>query len=432
MKALNKDKAGDPLDSQNPPSGIDFSTKRKVTADKKSAGRNIADTKSDKRNSADRLFGRRNSADSNNDRRNSADSKSDRRNSADGKNDTRSFIQRMSSRRNSKAPSDNTVEGGADAEGPENGDGRGKEDVDDRRDEEKWDEINESPLQGPMGEAPLHTLFLLSYTTSIPNQAAIHELCKEFVRTFYFKQKISMQYRNNLRFFIDQELLFNASVQEDFRPQTSDQGNKVIPGRFNGTYTGETVLHIAIVNRDTEMAKWLIDRDAKIDAVANGDFFYPSIIRRPRFQALGRDIPWKWKMLAHIQDRKLPQEPVMRVWRNEASAFCSKGSTDHHLCYFGEVPLSFAASMGCVDICEMLWKKSHNEETNKESYNAKFLNYQDSFGNSAMHMAVFHRRKEVFDWLIQHNGKDSLEELNHDGLTPFTLAARLGHVDMYK
>eukprot|EP00282_Hemiselmis_andersenii_P041327 CAMPEP_0172068896 /NCGR_PEP_ID=MMETSP1043-20130122/12452_1 /TAXON_ID=464988 /ORGANISM="Hemiselmis andersenii, Strain CCMP441" /LENGTH=668 /DNA_ID=CAMNT_0012729179 /DNA_START=9 /DNA_END=2012 /DNA_ORIENTATION=- len=265
---------------------------------------------------------------------------------------------------------------------------------------------------GPVGDLPMHTCFLLG----------LKDLGMDIIKTFYNSPSlISLPYTDDTKFW-------------DSKALRGNEGSRVLDLRRCGQYadgglfTGETVLHIAIVNRDTEMAKWLLERGAKIDSVANGDFFYPSIIRRPRFQTLGNPVPWMWRMLAVIQQRELQREPVMRVWRNEDSAFSGESSTHHHLCYFGEVPLSFAASMGCIDICDMLKKRASNEDSEGESYNAKFLNYQDSFGNSAMHMAVFHRRKEVFDWLMKNDGK----ELNQDGLTPFTLAARLGHIDIWR
>ena len=41
-------------------------------------------------------------------------------------------------------------------------------------------------------------------------------------------------------------------------------------------------------------------------------------------------------------------------------------------------------------------------------------------------------QKAVVDWLMTlKEGKDALEILNYDGLTPLTLAARNGHVDMF-
>jgi ankyrin repeat protein len=62
-----------------------------------------------------------------------------------------------------------------------------------------------------------------------------------------------------------------------------------------------------------------------------------------------------------------------------------------------------------------------------------FINAMDSFGNTAMHMAVTYRRVEVVDWLMRTGqGQQSLWMLNFDGLSPLTLAARLGHVDVFR
>ena len=61
-----------------------------------------------------------------------------------------------------------------------------------------------------------------------------------------------------------------------------------------------------------------------------------------------------------------------------------------------------------------------------------FVNASDTFGNTAMHMAVIHCRKGVVDWLMTtKEGRDSLNVLNFDGFTPLTLAARHGYVEMF-
>jgi ankyrin repeat protein len=145
-------------------------------------------------------------------------------------------------------------------------------------------------------------------------------------------------------------------------------------------------------------------------------------------------------------------------------------------CYYGEYPLSFAASVGNVKICKILYQsklsriKSPDEFEKEGSINLerkgdetdtkmpraldthstflefnkhhsvktktdpmwRFLNACDTFGNTAMHMAVIHRRKEVVDWLMTtKEGRDNLNTLNFDGFTPLTLAARHGFVEMF-
>ncbi len=54
----------------------------------------------------------------------------------------------------------------------------------------------------------------------------------------------------------------------------------------------------------------------------------------------------------------------------------------------------------------------------------------DMFGNTAVHMAVMHRQLPTLDWLVSvDEGRDCLEVVNNEGLTPLTLAARYGLVD---
>jgi hypothetical protein len=170
-------------------------------------------------------------------------------------------------------------------------------------------------------------------------------------------------------------------------------------------------------------------------------------------------------------------------------------------CYYGEFPLSFAASVGSVEMCKMLcetkahrienpdefekegerrfeqrfgkpstpptvsgpspttphtsfrllhliakgkkagharrrtnsmWNNHHSIETQRDPM-WRFLNACDTFGNTAMHMAVLHRRKDVVDWIMTtEQGRDSLDILNFDGFTPLTLAARHGSVEMFR
>mmetsp|Transcript_56295 Transcript_56295/g.117646 ORF Transcript_56295/g.117646 Transcript_56295/m.117646 type:complete len:399 (-) Transcript_56295:1456-2652(-) len=61
-----------------------------------------------------------------------------------------------------------------------------------------------------------------------------------------------------------------------------------------------------------------------------------------------------------------------------------------------------------------------------------FLNATDALGNTALHMAAMHGRTAVVDWIMSKpDNLCGLETLNHEGLTPFTLAARHGNAAMY-
>jgi hypothetical protein len=62
-----------------------------------------------------------------------------------------------------------------------------------------------------------------------------------------------------------------------------------------------------------------------------------------------------------------------------------------------------------------------------------FVNAFDSLGNTALHMAVIHGRRDVVDWILTlKEGRDGLHLLNYHGLTPLTLAAYEGNVEMFE
>ena len=164
-------------------------------------------------------------------------------------------------------------------------------------------------------------------------------------------------------------------------------------------------------------------------------------------------------------------------------------------CYYGEYPLSFAAAVGDVHICHMIERKAqdllleglqelhdgshgvHGEATvsyatqflaglyldlgeqdlgeqvdnenedvaqndaPKKDLNVHaevqrlkyvFMNRCDARGNTALHLAVMHQKKNVIDWLLQNGAKPSLRTLNQDHLTPLTLAVRMGNAEVFQ
>ncbi|CAF1031094.1 unnamed protein product [Rotaria sordida] len=163
-------------------------------------------------------------------------------------------------------------------------------------------------------------------------------------------------------------------------------------------YYGEIALHIAIVNRNASIVKWLLSdehirpyREQQLAAAANGHFFQ-----------FGRP------------------------------------------CYYGETPLAFACCTNQWNIAEILLK-----------YGAS-MDMVDSNGNTILHLLVVHNLPQIYTkfkerWLEVHaiaisessNVDDDKvastkkkkvplwKRLNKDGFTPFTLAAKLGLTDMF-
>eukprot|EP00798_Chlamydomonas_sp_ICE-L_P026129 gene26129-11847_t len=107
-----------------------------------------------------------------------------------------------------------------------------------------------------------------------------------------------------------------------------------------GHYEGETAIHIAIVNKDFDMVKFLVQNSANVRARAYGQFF-------------------------------------------------QEGS----VVYYGEYPLSFAACTGQKDIVSYL--KRHGARVNGD---------KDASGNTALHMCVHHDQIDMFDHLVEYCG----------------------------
>uniref|UniRef100_A0A8W8L649 Transient receptor potential cation channel subfamily V member 6 n=1 Tax=Magallana gigas TaxID=29159 RepID=A0A8W8L649_MAGGI len=166
-------------------------------------------------------------------------------------------------------------------------------------------------------------------------------------------------------------------------------------------YFGESILHIAIVNEDPAMVKFLLDNGADVHERACGNFFCPD-------------------------DQKSSR---MDTYDHEWVDVTEKTNYEGHV-YFGEYPLSFAACLGQEECVRLLVAKGANP------------NYQDSNGNTVMHMLVIHDRKEseyegqyaskqeMFNLLVELGAR--LDIKNRQGLTPLTLAAKLTRKEMYE
>ncbi|KAL6745893.1 ankyrin repeat-containing domain protein, partial [Haematococcus lacustris] len=139
------------------------------------------------------------------------------------------------------------------------------------------------------------------------------------------------------------------------------------PGDVPGLYEGETALHISIVNRDFEMAKFLIQSGADVSARCYGGFFAPGSV-----------------------------------------------------VYYGEYPLSFAASTGQKDIVSYL--KRHGCRVNQD---------KDTLGNTALHLCVYHDQIEMYEHLVEYCGA-SEHVRNNRGQTPLLMAASLGRLSMFQ
>ncbi|XP_076811482.1 transient receptor potential cation channel subfamily V member 6-like [Clavelina lepadiformis] len=149
-------------------------------------------------------------------------------------------------------------------------------------------------------------------------------------------------------------------------------------------YYGESCLHFAVINGNIEAVKLLLETGhIDIHARARGKFFIPVDVKRG--------------------DIKL------RKHKFEGYA------------YYGEYPLSFAASTGNHKIYDMLI--DHGADPNK----------QDRNGNSVLHLTVIHDQPDMYYYAVKHvKSKADPNVMNFTNLSPLALAAKLGRVKMFK
>eukprot|EP01126_Amoeba_proteus_P048002 TRINITY_DN5523_c0_g1_i1.p1 TRINITY_DN5523_c0_g1~~TRINITY_DN5523_c0_g1_i1.p1 ORF type:complete len:631 (-),score=144.40 TRINITY_DN5523_c0_g1_i1:133-2025(-) len=205
--------------------------------------------------------------------------------------------------------------------------------------------------------------------------------------------------------------LYNTSKHQELARKLVARDPSIVNTVYEGdVYTGESALHIAIVNQDLEMVKFLVgsslDKKALFSTRAIGSFF-------------------------------------------------QRGQK----CYFGEYPLFFAVSTGQIPMVEFLVKEGAD------------MFAIDSYGNTLLHLMVIHNKLKIYDVvekiLIREGEKkkhahqkenkklekpqqqEKLEEsrqqeprevcdyyalrrvLNNEGHTPLTLSAALGNLELF-
>ncbi|XP_015521251.2 transient receptor potential cation channel subfamily V member 5 isoform X1 [Neodiprion pinetum] len=153
-------------------------------------------------------------------------------------------------------------------------------------------------------------------------------------------------------------------------------------------YYGENVLHIAIVNEDPAMVKFLLDSGADVHERCFGNFMCP-------------------------EDQKASRaDSVEHEWVCVAPETNYKGYV-----YWGEYPLSFAACLGQEECYRLMLARGADPDK------------QDTNGNTVLHMLVIYQKLATFDMAYEVGA--SLAIRNVQFLTPLTLAAKLARIEMF-
>ncbi|XP_067949715.1 transient receptor potential cation channel subfamily V member 5-like [Watersipora subatra] len=166
-------------------------------------------------------------------------------------------------------------------------------------------------------------------------------------------------------------------------------------------YFGENILHMAIVNEDPAMVKYLLDSDK--DGLTIGERAYGTFFSCTDQESSRKD-----------QDG------------TELMKMSSKTNYQGYL-YWGEYPLSFAACLKQEECLRLLFSTMKRSEKS-----ARIDPYaQDHNGNTVLHMLVIHNKLDIFDVVLSMAGPKLLSIKNNKGLTPLTLAAAMAHKEIY-
>ncbi|XP_076304093.1 uncharacterized protein LOC143222084 [Tachypleus tridentatus] len=146
-------------------------------------------------------------------------------------------------------------------------------------------------------------------------------------------------------------------------------------------YYGTTALHLSIAYHKKDLVLQSLEGGALINQRASGRFFMP-----------------------YDQQRPAP-----------------KSHSDFEgLSYMGEYPLAWAACCEDKTIYDLLLHHGANP------------NFQDKFGNSVLHVLVIRDKLKMYRYALRHPTKPAKDNiLNKSGLTPLTLACKLGRSKIF-
>ncbi|XP_037807729.1 transient receptor potential cation channel subfamily V member 5 [Lucilia sericata] len=153
-------------------------------------------------------------------------------------------------------------------------------------------------------------------------------------------------------------------------------------------YYGESVLHIAIVNEDPAMVKYLLDANAYVEERCCGAFMSAEDQKPSRYDS--------------------PDHEYVGV--NPITNY------DGYV-YWGEFPLSFAACLSQEECFRLVLARGADPDL------------QDTNGNNVLHMMVIYEKIDMFD--VAYEVGTNVHQRNVLNLTPLTLAAKLGRVEMF-
>ncbi|XKL66119.1 hypothetical protein PGB90_009539 [Kerria lacca] len=184
-------------------------------------------------------------------------------------------------------------------------------------------------------------------------------------------------------------LLNSTSIYADLAKRLLKFYPKLINDIYiSDEYYGESVLHVAIVNEDPSMVKFLLDSGADFHERCFGNFMCSEDQKASRSDSLDHE------------------------WVNLQPETNYEGYV-----YWGEYPLSFAACLGQEECYRLILARGGNP------------NNKDTNGNTVLHMLVIYKKIASFDMAYEVGADLSIK--NVQNLTPLTLAAKIARIEMF-
>jgi hypothetical protein len=229
---------------------------------------------------------------------------------------------------------------------------------------------------------------------------------------------------------------------------------------------GGAIIHIAYLYGNYDIGRYLVQLDPKSATIV---YEPPEILERLSFFVPAKDIgPYIGENIFHMvisqrqytetawllnffmeYDKKHPRDRLLPILLSARTIgrFFQPSLRGENTLYFGEYPILFAVCANDIRLVRLLLLANPN-----------YIFIRDSHGNSCLHMCVLHNLPGMYNYLLDlakeilkqnrivenHNECDlslklskSLNDIlvdvpNHDGHTPFTLAASLGHTEMFQ
>eukprot|EP00051_Salpingoeca_urceolata_P005053 m.69963 g.69963 ORF g.69963 m.69963 type:complete len:1130 (-) comp14027_c0_seq1:297-3686(-) len=198
---------------------------------------------------------------------------------------------------------------------------------------------------------------------------------------------------------------------------------------------GATVLHVAILTDSREVAEYLIEKYSdRPEPGRPAEMNHGSLINS-RYH-LPKGSLFEGESSLHLSIVKGQFDLIRKLVQNGADVnalvtgkFFDQRTSDDNGVYLGGTALAFAVCTGQQHIVEYLLDSGAH------------IRSQDVYGNTALHMAVWYERMDIYDLLVARDevSLDAIDELpnlehmtNKANLTPLKLAVDRGSIAMFK